>query len=576
MKILVGAATCGISAGAEEIYSIFKKELDGTGIEVIKTGCIGFCYLEVLVEIEENGVSRLYKQVTPEMAHRICEEDIRSGKPICSQLLPKEILDGQTRIVLKNCGKIEPTSVEEYISVGGYSAIKKILDEELTPEAIIAELRISGLRGRGGGGFPTASKWNFARNSQNSPKYIICNADEGDPGAFMDRSVLEGDPHAVLEGMLIAAKAIGAEHGYIYVRSEYPLANERVSAAIQNCREHHLLGESILGSDFSFDIDIREGAGAFVCGEETALIASMGGYRGMPNARPPYPAIRGFRNSPTLINNVETLAAVPAIIRDGGLAFSKLGTERSKGTKVFSLTGKVKNPSLIEVEMGTSIDTVVNKIGGGIIDDKKFKAVQMGGPSGGSIPSELSNLKIDYETINSTGAIMGSGGMIVLDETTCMVELARFFLSFTQDESCGKCTFCRIGTKRMLEILTALTEGRGEEHDIDELEKLALSIKKSSLCGLGQSAPNPVLTGIKYFRDEFLAHARDKKCPAKSCKQLLSYEISPSNCKRCGLCYRACPVHAISREDGYKIDNVRCIKCGKCFSSCRFNAVEKS
>jgi NADH:ubiquinone oxidoreductase subunit F (NADH-binding)/NAD-dependent dihydropyrimidine dehydrogenase PreA subunit len=482
----------------------------------------------------------------------------------------------QKRIVLRNCGIIDPNSIEEYLAVGGYEAIRKVL-KEYSPEQVIEVVTNSGLRGRGGGGFLTGVKWKFCRQSSGNKKYIICNADEGDPGAFMDRSTLESDPHSVLEGMMICAFAIGADEGYIYVRAEYPKAVQRLKHSIREALARGFLGKNIFGSIFNFSIKIKEGAGAFVCGEETALIASIEGKRGMPRFRPPFPAQAGLWGKPTNINNVETFANISWIITNGAPAFASMGTENSKGTKVFALAGKIERGGLAEVPMGISINEIVYDIGGGIKENKKFKAVQMGGPSGGCIPASMGDLKIDYQQINKTGAIMGSGGMVVMDETTCMVEMAKFFLTFTQDESCGKCTFCRIGTKRMLEVLERITDGKGEEGDIDLLKNLAYQIRNNTVCGLGQTAPNPVLTTLRYFPEEYEAHIRDKKCPAHSCPALVTYVIKVDACKGCMMCAKACPTEAISGEKkkAHEINAEACIRCGKCLETCKFNAVIK-
>jgi NADH-quinone oxidoreductase subunit F len=482
----------------------------------------------------------------------------------------------QHRIVLRNCGVIDPGSLEEYVAAGGYKALEKAL-KTMTPEQVIDEVSKSGLRGRGGAGFPTGRKWSLTRASKGTKKYIICNADEGDPGAFMDRSVLEGDPHAVMEGMMIAAYAIGADEAYIYCRAEYPKAIARLRQAIMQARKAGFLSENILGSGFKFEIKIKEGAGAFVCGEETALMASIEGRRGMPRIRPPFPAQSGLWGKPTNINNVETFANIPWIVLNGGGAFAAFGTDDSKGTKVFAMAGKVKRTGLVEVPMGLTINEIIFEVCGGIMNDKKFKAVQMGGPSGGCIPASLGETKIDYQQINKTGAIMGSGGMVVMDETTCMVDVAKFFLAFTQVESCGKCTFCRIGTKRMLEILERITSGEGKEEDIDTLAQLGEQIKIATLCGLGQSAPNPVLTTIRYFRDEYEAHIRNKKCPAHVCTPLLTYLIDAEKCNGCTLCVRACPTNAIvgEKKQAHFINQDLCIKCGKCFTVCNQGAIIK-
>ncbi|HEX3011422.1 MAG TPA: NADH-quinone oxidoreductase subunit NuoF, partial [Syntrophomonadaceae bacterium] len=482
----------------------------------------------------------------------------------------------QIRIALRNCGRIDPEQIEDYISCGGYEALKKVT--AMTPLEVIEEIKISGLRGRGGAGFPTWFKWDAAQKNEGPVKYIICNADEGDPGAFMDRSILEGDPHSVLEGMAIAGYAIGASEGIVYVRAEYPLAVARVEIAIEQAHQKGFLGKNIFGTGFSFDIKIKQGAGAFVCGEETALIASLEGKRGMPRLKPPFPAEAGYWEKPTNINNVETLANVPWIIDKGGSAFAGMGTEKSKGTKVFALAGKIKRGGLVEVPMGVSLREIIFTIGGGIKEDKKIKAVQMGGPSGGCIPASLLDTPVDYESLTKTGAVMGSGGMIVMDETTCMVDQARFFLDFTQKESCGKCVQCRLGTKRMLEILERICGGEGRPGDIELLQDIAAKVSEGSLCGLGQNAPNPVLTTIRYFREEYEAHIRDKKCLAKSCKALISYQIDTDKCKGCGLCAKKCPVNCISgdKKQPYRINQDKCIKCGNCMETCpaKFGAVK--
>jgi NADH-quinone oxidoreductase subunit F len=584
-EIKVGLATCGIAAGGESVFQEIKNEIaeNNLDVQLKETGCMGMCYDEVLVEVTDGTGSYLYSQVTPEKAKRIIKDHLMDEKPVTEWIVKGEgaeagdnFLDKQHRIVLRNCGVIDPNSIDEYMEKDGYNAIKKCIDQYSQMEVIDLIMK-SGLRGRGGGGFSTGLKWKFAYQAQNDKKYIICNADEGDPGAFMDRSALEGDPHAVLEGMMIAAYAIGADEAYIYVRAEYPLAIRRLEKAIAQCKEKGFLGEGIFGSEFNFNIKIKEGAGAFVCGEETALIASIEGKRGVPRVRPPFPAAKGLWGKPTNINNVETYANVPWIILNGPEAFAAMGTEKSKGTKVFALAGKIARSGLAEVPMGMSINEIVFDVGGGIKNNKEFKAVQMGGPSGGCIPKEMGDLKIDYDEITRTGAIMGSGGLIVLDETTCMVDLAKFFLNFTQNESCGKCTFCRIGTKRMLEILDRITMGEGKEGDIDLLIDLAEKIKSSSLCGLGQTAPNPVLTTIKYFKDEYEAHIKEKRCPAHHCAALLTYKVMPETCTGCTLCARKCPVNAISgaKKEVHVIDNDACIKCGLCYEACRFNAIEK-
>jgi NADH-quinone oxidoreductase subunit F len=586
-KIRVGLASCGIAAGGQEVYDKISSYISENNINarVEKTGCIGMCYKEVLVEIEDEQFGKtMYGEVTPADVDKILHAHLIDKNPEKEKIIFSDELGGeegailkyQTRIVLRNCGRINPESIDEYIERDGYKALKDVLQGS-KPEDVIEEVKNSGLRGRGGAGFPTGLKWQFTRAAKGEEKYIICNADEGDPGAFMDRSVLEGDPHAVLEGMLIAAYAIGAKEGYIYCRAEYPLALKRLRCAIRQAEEYGFIGDNILDSNFSFHINIYEGAGAFVCGEETALIASIEGKRGMPRLRPPFPATSGLWGKPTNINNVETYANVAWIIRNGGSKFSQYGTEKSKGTKVFALTGKIKHGGLIEVPMGMSLRDVIFKIGGGIIEDKKVKAVQLGGPSGGCIPEGLFDTPVDYDSLTATGAIMGSGGMVVMDETTCMVDMAKFFLEFTQNESCGKCTFCRIGTKRMLEILERITEGQGRKEDLPLLENLAREVSAASLCGLGQTAPNPVLTTLKYFKDEYIAHIEDKKCPAMSCRALIKYVINPEKCTGCTLCIRACPADAITgeRKAPHTINQELCTKCGSCMEVCRFDAISK-
>ncbi len=585
-KIKVGLGTCGISAGGELVFNKLKEEIKtkNLGIEVNETGCMGMCYEEALVEVVDDNDSFLYSNVTVDKVGRIVNEHLINNKPIIEWIIKSneiskedDFLKNQKRIVLRNCGVIDPTSIDEYIEHGGYKALEKVL-KNFTQQEVIDLIIKSGLRGRGGAGFTTGMKWKFANQEKSEKKYIVCNADEGDPGAFMDRSVLEGDPHSVLEGMMIAAYAIGSDEAYIYCRAEYPLAIKRLQTALRQCESKGYLGKNILGSNFSFSIKIKEGAGAFVCGEETALMASVEGKRGVPRLRPPFPAHKGLWGKPTNINNVETFANVPWIINNGWEKYSSLGTEKSKGTKVFALAGKIKRSGLAEVPMGMTINEIVFDLGGGIKNNKKFKAVQMGGPSGGCIPASMGDLKIDYDEIVRTGAIMGSGGLIVLDETTCMVDLARYFLNFTQNESCGKCTFCRVGTKRMLEILERITIGKGKENDVDILQDLASKITKNSLCGLGQSAPNPVLTTIKYFREEYEAHIRDKKCPAHNCSALIEYTIDEVNCKGCGLCIKACSSNAItgSKKAVHYINQELCIKCGRCFDVCNLDAVIKN
>ena len=587
--VIVGLGSCGLAAGAGKTYDEFHRirQADKLDFEIKKTSCIGMCFREPLVEIIDDTGKYLYGSVDVKRVDEIIEKHIKNFSPIPEYIIESEkyksedasFFDGQVKITLRNCGHIDPESIEEYESRGGYEAMRKISNTSMSYEKVIQSVLDSGIRGRGGGGFPAGMKWKFARNNNSDKKYVICNADEGDPGAFMDRSILEGDPHSVIEGMMICAYAIGASEGYIYCRAEYPLAIKRLNIALDQARKKGYLGENIFGiPNFNLEIQIKEGAGAFVCGEETALIASIEGERGMPRRRPPFPAESGLWKHPTNINNVETLANIPWIIYNGPQEFAKYGTEKSKGTKVFALTGKIKHGGLVEVPMGITIKDIIYKLGGGITDDKKFKAVQLGGPSGGCIPEYLSHTIVDYDSVNATGAIMGSGGMVVMDETTCVVDVARFFLDFTQKESCGKCTFCRIGTKRMLEILTRITGGEGKQGDIEMLEELAQTIKDSSLCGLGQTAPNPVLTTIKYFRDEYEAHIRDHKCPALSCKKLLTYEVIGENCTGCMACAKGCPVDAIEGEKKqvHHILQDVCIQCGVCFTKCKFKAIRLS
>lgn len=580
LRIKVGLGSCGMAAGARKTQSALDKALAeaGLAIRAERTGCIGLCFAEPLVEVTDGVESWFYGWVDETKAAQIVAGHIVGGEVQQELLLSDEemsFLTRQQRIALRNCGVIDPENIDHYIERGGYQALKQAVCD-MSPEQIIDEIKTSGLRGRGGAGFPTWFKWDACHKAEGAEKYIICNADEGDPGAFMDRSVLESDPHAVLEGMAIAARAIGSSQGIIYVRAEYPLSIHRLELAMAAARERGFLGKNIFGSGWDFDIYIKAGAGAFVCGEETALLASLEGERGMPRLKPPFPAQKGFWQQPSNINNVETLANVAWIIREGGAAFAKFGTETSKGTKVFALAGKIKRGGLVEVPMGLTLREVIFEIGGGIKGGGEFKAVQMGGPSGGCIPASLLDTPIDYESINATGAIMGSGGMIIMDDSTCMVDMARFFLDFTQKESCGKCIHCRIGTKRMLEILTRITKGEGKPDDIELLQALGEDIKNGSLCGLGASAPNPALSTLRYFMDEYRAHIEAKTCPAKSCRDLLTYHIRPDKCRGCTLCSRKCPVGAISGElrEVFVIDESKCIKCGNCAAVCRFDAVE--
>ncbi|NLX84289.1 MAG: NADH-quinone oxidoreductase subunit NuoF [Synergistaceae bacterium] len=586
--ILICTGTGCTASGAKDVLAKFEQELKAKKlwdeVSVVETGCHGFCEAGPLVIIYPEGT--FYTRVKVEDVAEIVDEHILKGR-VVSRLLFKEPMTSQKvpnysdiafykkqhRLVLGNCGHINPDSIEEYIGAEGYEGLAKAV-LTMTPEQVVEEMKKTGLRGRGGGGFPTGMKWMFCAKSPGPKKYVICNADEGDPGAFMDRSLLEGDPHAILEGMAICAYAIGADEGYIYCRAEYPLAIKRLKQAITQAEEAGLLGKNIFGKDFSFTLHIKEGAGAFVCGEETALMASIEGGRGMPRPRPPFPAVKGLWDKPTNINNVETFANVPYIFRVGAEEYAKLGTEKSKGTKVFALTGKINNTGLAEVPMGISMREIIFDIGGGIMDGKKFKAVQIGGPSGGCIPEQLLDTPVDYDSLIAAGAMMGSGGLVVMDEGTCMVDVAKFFLNFTQSESCGKCTPCREGTKRMLEMLIDITEGRGKEGDIEKLERLAKSIKAGALCALGQTAPNPVLSTLRYFRDEYEAHIYEKRCPANVCTAFIGYKIT-DKCVGCGLCKTVCPVDAISGEPKGKhtIDPEKCIKCGACMVKCPFKAI---
>ena len=579
MKVIVGQGSCGVATGAKKTAAQFERLIEEKDLDVKVdiTGCVGTCYLEPIVDVyDDNNNMTRYVKVNADKASEIVEKHLVNGEVVTDLALHDEdklFIEKQQRVVLRHCGLINPEKIEEYIAVGGYAATKKVVTS-MTQDEVIEEIKVSGLRGRGGAGFPTWFKWNAAKANKADQKYIVCNADEGDPGAFMDRSVLEGDPHSLIEGMIIGGYAMGARDGVIYVRAEYPLAIHRLEIAMSQAREKGFLGKNIFGSGFDFDLRIKAGAGAFVCGEETALIASLEGERGMPRLKPPFPAAKGYWQKPTNINNVETYANVAWIIANGGAAFGAMGTDKSKGTKVFALAGKIKKGGLVEVPMGLPLRDVIYGIGGGIKKDKEFKAVQMGGPSGGCIPASLIDTPVDYENINKTGAIVGSGGMIVMDETTCMVDMARYFLDFTRKESCGKCNYCRIGTKRMLEILERITKGEGKDGDIELLEELAYKVKDGAMCGLGQTAPNPVLTTIKYFRNEYEDHIYNKKCTAKSCKSLISFNIT-DDCRGCTACARKCPVGAISGEKKEKhvIDQDVCIRCGRCEENCKFDAI---
>ena len=599
--VLCCGGTGCTSSGSQKIQDAFVREIEKQGlaeeVKVVQTGCFGLCALGPVVILYPDGT--FYSRVEESDVAEIVSEHLLKGRPVerlvynekdettgavTESLNDTTFYKSQYRLALRNCGVINPENIEEYIAMDGYAALGKVLTE-MTPDEVIQTILDSGLRGRGGGGFPTGLKWKFASSNRgNVKKYVACNADEGDPGAFMDRSILEGDPHALIEAMAIAAYAIGADEGYVYVRAEYPIAVNRLQIAIDQAKEYGLLGEDIFGTGFNFDLKIRLGAGAFVCGEETALMTSIEGNRGEPRPRPPFPAVKGLFGQPTILNNVETYANIPQIILKGADWFSAIGTEKSKGTKVFALGGKIRNTGLVEVPMGTTLRHIIEEIGGGIPNGKKFKAAQTGGPSGGCIPAHLIDTPIDYDNLMAIGSMMGSGGLIVMDEDTCMVDIARFFLDFTVDESCGKCTPCRVGTKRLLELLDKIIAGNGELEDLDRMEELCNYIKSASLCGLGQTAPNPVLSTLRYFRDEYVAHIVDKKCPAGVCKNLIQYSIDPETCIGCGICAKKCPADAITRTDyvapGHKlasmqIDTSKCVKCGACVSTCKFKAISK-
>ncbi len=598
-SIVVGMATCGIASGARPVLEEMQKKVEEEGLDTVmvtQTGCVGMCQYEPILEVYEPGKPKVtYIQMSPDKVDRIVQEHLKGGaivEDFTLESIDKIKVDpdadnkhslndtvfqkNQRRIALRNCGYIDPESIDDYISTDGYQALNKVLTE-MEPDEVIQTVLDSGLRGRGGAGFPTGLKWRFASGNRGQvQKFVCCNADEGDPGAFMDRSVLEGDPHVVLEAMAIAGYAIGSNQGYIYVRAEYPIAVKRLEIALNQAREYGVLGKDIFGTGFDFDISLRLGAGAFVCGEETALMTSIEGNRGEPRPRPPFPAVKGLFAKPTILNNVETYANIPQIILKGADWYSSVGTEKSKGTKVFALGGKINNTGLVEVPMGIPLRTVVEDIGGGVPNGKRFKAAQTGGPSGGCIPASLLDVPMDYESLGAIGSIIGSGGLIVMDEDNCMVDIAKFYLQFTADESCGKCTPCRVGTKRMLEILERITKGQGTLADIDKLEELAAYVKENSACGLGQTAPNPILSTIKHFRDEYEAHVVDKCCPAGVCKDLLQYRIDPDKCKGCTLCAKNCPAGAITGtvKEPHVIDQTKCIKCGVCKTNCKFDAID--
>jgi len=578
-SVVVGMGTCGIAAGAKPVMNAILEEAKKRNfkdLKVSQTGCIGVCRLEPLIEVfEPNGNKTFYTNMTSEKAIEVFEKHIVHGKAVKEySVATTDLFDKQIRIALRNCGVIDPDEIEDYIAKDGYSALGKALTK-MSPKDVVEEVKKSGIKGRGGAGFPTGTKWQFAASSQNDVKYVACNADEGDPGAFMDRSILEGDPHSVIEAMAIAGYAIGANNGFIYIRAEYPIAVKRLNKAIAQAKEYGVIGKNIFGSGFNFDLGLRLGAGAFVCGEETALMTSIEGHRGEPKPRPPFPAVKGIFGKPTVLNNVETYANIPVIISDGADKFNQIGLKNSAGTKVFAVGGKINNTGLVEVPIGTTIREIIYDIGGGIPNNKAFKAVQTGGPSGGCIPTEKLDTPIDYDTLKEIGSMMGSGGFIVMDEDNCMVDTAKFFLNFMVDESCGKCPPCRIGTKRMYEILERITSGKGEMIDIENLEILAESIHTSALCALGQTAANPVLSTLRYFRDEYEAHVKEKRCPVGVCKALRGISIDAAKCKGCTACVKICPVNAISGEKkaAHKIDSAQCIKCGECVTKCPFKAI---